>query len=127
MSAAGFVPQTSCNYVLNGVLITGSSQGELFKWTGTTPAKPVKGHADAIWQVVPHTATAFFTGGNDGIIQQWNATLTVTAKIDLTLACPEANGLRSLCVAKEGHLLVGTRGAQVVEVDMQGKLKKSIV
>ena len=99
----------------------------MLKWTGTTPAKPVKGHADAIWQIVAQSAQAFLTGGNDGIIQQWNAQLAPTAKIDLKLACPEAPGIRSLCVAKEGHLLVGTRGSQVVEVDMQGKLKKTIV
>ena len=42
-------------------------------------------------------------------------------------ACSINPGIRSLCVAKEGHLLVGTIGAQVVEVDLQGKLKKTIV
>lgn len=41
--------------------------------------------------------------------------------------CPLGTGIRSLAIAPEGHLIVGTRGAQVVEIDMAGQLKKKIV
>lgn len=76
---------------------------------------------------MPQSATAFFTGGNDGIIHKWSATFTKTATINLSIICPVMPGIRSVCVAKEGHLLVGTIGSQVVEVDQTGKLKSSIV
>jgi hypothetical protein len=55
------------------VLLTGASTGDLYKWTGTQAAKPIKNHTDAVWQIVNHNATQFFTGSNDGLIIKWNA------------------------------------------------------
>ena len=47
--------------------------------------------------------------------------------IDLKNLSLTAQGLRSFCVAQQGNLLVGTRGATVCEIDITGKLTKTIV
>ena len=47
--------------------------------------------------------------------------------IDLKTLSLTAPGLRSICVAQQGNLLVGTRGATVCEIDTAGRLTKTIV
>lgn len=64
---------TSCNYVLNGVLVTGSSNGEMISWNGNAMDKKVKAHSAPVWIVEPgHNNTTFYTGGHDGKIILWN-------------------------------------------------------
>lgn len=111
MSAIGFIPQTSCAYVLTGFMVTGGSDGKLLQWKGAAANKPIDAHTGAVWQIVPQGTSAFFTGGEDGLIVKWSSSFAKTATIDLKTACPIKPGIRSLCLAKEGHLLVGTIGA----------------
>jgi WD40 repeat protein len=108
--------------------VTGSAKGELLKWQGTAPSKPIKAHDCAIWQLVARTDTTFFSGGNDGIVKQWDATMKLLNTIDLNKTFTEAPGIRSLCIHSSGQkMLVGTVGAQVAEFDMKGNCKSMIV
>jgi len=62
----------------------------------------------------------FFTGANDGKIIKWDASLKPQEVCNVNSMVSLSAGLRSLDVAKDGTLLVGTRGADVIEVSSQG-------
>ena len=71
-SAVGMIAMTSLNYVLNGIMVTGTQDGGLVKWTGSTAQKPIKQHTDAIWAIEKGQGNTFVTGGNDGKVIVWN-------------------------------------------------------
>jgi hypothetical protein len=57
---------TSVQYVLGGTLISGVSNGSIFKWSGTSCDKPIKGHAGAVYAIENGKNNTFWTGANDG-------------------------------------------------------------
>jgi len=119
LQSVGNIAMTCVNYVLNGVLVSGAQDGGLIKWNGTSAAKPIKHHTDAIWSIEKINATSFVTGGNEGKIVFWNQSLAPTKTLDLTDKVKYSPGLRSIDIGN-GTMLVGTRGADVVEMNMEG-------
>jgi hypothetical protein len=116
----GMIAMCSVNYVLNGVLVAGTQDGGLVKFNGTTASKPIKQHTDAIWAIEPKGSQGFVTGASDGKIITWNAQMKPTGTIDMTPMVKFSPAIRSIDVHKDGRMLVGTRGADVVELDTRG-------
>jgi WD40 repeat protein len=121
------IAMCSVNYVLNGVLVAGTQDGGLVKFNGTTASKPIKQHTDAIWAIEPKGSQGFVTGASDGKIITWNAQMKPTGTIDMTPMVKFSPAIRSIDVHKDGRMLVGTRGADVVELDTRGKITRTIV
>ena len=82
-SAVGMIAMTSLNYVLNGIMVTGTQDGGLVKWTGSTAQKPIKQHSDAIWAIEKGQGNSFVTGGNDGKVIIWNQQFAAQKTFDL--------------------------------------------
>ena len=112
---------------MNGVLLTGAQDGGLIKWNGTSAGRPIKKHTDAIWSIERSGDDLFLTGSNDGKIMVWNAQMQVTTTIDLNGMVQFMPGIRSMDVSDDGKLLVGTRGADVIELDNNGNVSRFIV
>lgn len=125
----------SVNFVLQtATMITGGVNGEIVSWTGTNPGKTYKStHTSGIWAIEKACGraeeTSFYTGGNEGKVVMWNAQFQPTQTIDISSLSTFAlkSGIRSLDVKSDGSLLVGTIGAEVMEVDKQGKLIQIVV
>ena len=107
--------------------MSGAQDGGLVKWQGTTAGKPIKQHTDGIWAIQSTSATSFISGGNDGKIIFWNASMAATKTFDLAGQVKFSPGIRSLDVSPNGTLLVGTRGSDVVELDQTGQVQQTIV
>lgn len=123
LQSVGNIALTCVAYVLNGVLVSGAQNGALIKWNGTSAAKPIKHHTDAIWAIEPVSNTVFVTGANDGKIVFWGQNMAPTNTLDITPKVKYSPGLRSMDVSANGTtMLVGTRGADVLELDMDGNL-----
>lgn len=67
------------------------------------------------------------TGANDGLIVMWNAQFKPQSQIDLKSMVKIGAGLRSMDIGSDGTLLVGTRGADVLEIAPNGQKQRSIV
>lgn len=66
------------------------------------------------------------TGGNEGKIVFWNQSLAPTKTIEMTEKVKFSPGLRSIDVGTN-TMLVGTRGADVLELNMEGEKTRTIV
>ena len=125
--AVGMIAMTAINYI-NGVLYSGAQDGGLIKWNGANASKPVKQHSDAIWAIEPTGDGGFVTGGNDGKIVFWDKAGKATRNmIDMSKKVQLSPGIRSIDVGQSGSLLVGTRGADVIEMDRNGNNNRIIV
>ena len=69
------------------------------------------------------------TGANDGKILMWDKTFTQKRSIDLTALNKLNAGIRSLDFNEQTkNLLVGTRGAEIMEVDTtKGTVIKTLI
>ena len=60
--------------------------------------------------------SGFYTAGSDGTILKWAAGFTATILIDLNKWKIEDPSITAIDFAKDGRILVGTHGAQILEV-----------
>lgn len=120
-----------CNYVFDSKIpVSGTPTGELIIWSGRTIGKSQKSHTDALWQIVPiMNNTMILSGGNDGKLIMWDKNFTQKKVIDLSTMSKFSAGVRSLDFdEKTKSILVGTRGAEIIEVDgNNGKYIKTLI
>lgn len=95
-------------------------------WSGNSASKEYKGHSDALWSI-KSTSDGLITGANDGKIVKWDKSLTRHDVImDLnTFTGSIPAGVRSMDYDESSQkMLVGTRGAQILECNLSsGKAK----
>jgi hypothetical protein len=77
--AVSKLPQGTINktvsYVLGGTkLVSGTSQGKLITWNGTSHGKIYEAHKGALNCFYPVSDTEFYSCGDDGVILSWDAT-----------------------------------------------------
>ena len=102
----------------------------MIKWNGTSAGKPIKKHTDAIWAIEKLGVDCFLTGGNDGKLIVWSDKFEAMKTLDIAQFVKYSPGVRSLAIHSNGKkLLIGTRGADVIEVDIGGEptLERTIV
>jgi WD40 repeat protein len=117
---SGVTPMISCAYAFKEqVFLTGMATGELVMWNGRSIGKTFKQHADALWQIINvENKSMIMTGGNDGKVILWDRTFTPKQSIDIAPMSKFPAGIRSLDYLDSAKtLLVGTRGAEIIEVN----------
>jgi hypothetical protein len=115
-------------------MVTGGAQGELVTWNGNSVGKTYKSsHETGIWAIEKapgkQAETGFYSGGNEGKVILWNAQFQPTNTIDIKnfVSCSVKPGVRSLDAKVDGTILIGTIGADVLEVDKSGKFVQFVV
>lgn len=121
--AAGIVPSISCHYAFQEkVFVTGTPTGELNKWDGRSIGKTFKSHADALWTIQSIQKGALLvTGGNDGKLLILDKTFAVKQTFDLTPMSSFPAGVRAFDYNETAKtFLVGTRSAEIIELNLSG-------
>ena len=120
-------------YGFNGaVCLTGNETGEILQWSGSELAKVHKAHSASVWQILSiDNNTKVVSGGADAQLLIWDRQMAKPIQaIDLASADPAAPRpeVRSLDFNEQTKTyLVGTRGAEVMEVSAQGKKLSTLV
>ncbi len=118
------LPVISCCYAFKEkIFVTGGSKGELVQWAGRSASKVHKGHTDAVWAIQNiQNDTMIVTGGNDAKVIFWEKGFAKKKTIDLQTMSAFPAGVRSLDFSdKAKTFVVGTRSAEIIEVDQNGK------
>ncbi|XP_013391678.1 echinoderm microtubule-associated protein-like 6 [Lingula anatina] len=113
------------------VCYTGGANGEVYIWQGVTLLKTVKAHEGPCFAM--HALDkGFVTGGKDGIIGLWDEQFERCLKTYAVKRATLAPGTRGLLVEDSpairavvlghGHILVGTRNGEILEVDKSGPM-----
>ena len=77
-------------------------------------------HKDAIWAIEKLGVDCFLTGGNDGKLIVWSDKFEAIKTLDIAPFVKYSPGVRSLGLHSSGDkLLIGTRGADVIELDIE--------
>lgn len=117
--AAGVIP---CHAFVDDVLFTGTHLGPITQWAGHVVAWSTKAHRGLVYAMAARkTKKGIITGGKDGLIMVWGfADGKLTLERSFNLRSPEVKSMhpsvKSVCEhPKTGHVLVGTRGGEIIE------------
>ncbi|XP_032820802.2 echinoderm microtubule-associated protein-like 6 isoform X1 [Petromyzon marinus] len=109
----------------------GAARGDVYLWKGTTLLRTVKAHDGPIFSM--HALEkGFVTGGKDGIVGLWDDNFERCLKtyaIKRSSLAPGSKGLllednpsiRAITLG-HGHILVGTKNGEILEVDKSGPM-----
>ena len=103
-----------CGVEFNGKFVTGTHTGNLFVWSGGSLLKTVKAHSRQVWALCSNQ-DELLTGGSEGTIAVWNPKFEQVRSVsieDYSLCA----GIRSIDVNPSGSILLGTRGAEIIEI-----------
>lgn len=108
-----------CAAFVETTLVTGSFGGQLFLWKGNTLSGTLAAHKGCVNSIYARgKGKGAITGGNDGLIILWDASMKKQTQINLVgdktinIIVPK---VRSVCESAEGNILVGTRSGEIVE------------
>lgn len=111
-----------CKFVGN-VCFTGSWNGTIVPWNGTSCGKAIKAHKNAVFCLHYDKHSKFLlSGGKDGMVLKWKVvgdSLQQVAKLFDYEATYHSSygGIRALDTHEDGSILVGTRTAELIKIN----------
>ena len=108
-------------------MYAGAFSGKLLAFNGKAKKSEIKAHEGRI-NCLYATGDSLVSGGHDGKVVVWNtqrSPLQKQATLDLTAEsiCSINPKAVSVCFGENGNVLVGTRGAEIIEFDTRQKAK----
>lgn len=124
----GATASCCAHYAFGDKFVTGTPKGLMILWSGNSASKELKGHTDALWQIMT-ISQGLLTGANDGKILLWDKSLTSKKQLfDVATFSPFPPGIRSLDFNEKSQtLLVGTRSAEILEISQQTGQSRTLV
>ncbi|XP_061843886.1 echinoderm microtubule-associated protein-like 6 isoform X4 [Nerophis lumbriciformis] len=112
-------------------VFSGATNGDVYIWRETTLVKTVKAHDGPVFAMCS-LDKGFVTGGKDGVVELWDDMFERCLKtyaIKRALLSPSSKGLllednpsiRAITLG-HGHILVGTKNGEVLEIDKSGPM-----
>ena len=116
----------SCVCVAFNKIYTGTIKGNLITWNGNKAQSVINicKNGSVFCLYYNKNENCLFAGGYDGIILAFdNAKLNIKYKLDIQkMTKSEINcGIRAIDVDDSGHMLVGTRGGDIIEINLKNK------
>ena len=93
--------------------VTGSVQGNLIVWSGTSSGKRIPAHKQQVWAVLAK-GNNLYTGGQDGMLITWSNEYQQLSSIDFNKYSKMTPGIRAIDVNAAGTFVVGTKGAEII-------------
>ncbi|CAH1792746.1 unnamed protein product [Owenia fusiformis] len=113
------------------LVYTGGGNGKVYIWSGNTLSKAVKAH-DGPCFAMHSLDKGFVTGGKDGMVALWDETFERCLKTYAIKRSSLTPGTRGVLVQElpavraiilgHGHILVGTKNSEVLEIDKSGPI-----
>ncbi|KAI0227896.1 Echinoderm microtubule-associated protein-like 6 [Lamellibrachia satsuma] len=111
------------------ICYTGGSSGAVYVWVGLTLSKTIKAHEGPCF-ATHSLEKGFVTGGKDGLVSLWDDQFERCLKTYAIKRSALAPGTRGMLlqdnpsiravVLGHGHILVGTKNAEVLEISKEG-------
>ena len=116
----------SCVCVAFNKIYTGTIKGNLITWNGNKAQSVINicKNGSVFCLYYNKNENCLFAGGYDGIIIAFdNSKLNIKYKLDIQkITKSEINcGIRAIDVDDSGHMLVGTRGGDILEINLKNK------
>ena len=119
------VALSSCKFVKN-VCFTGTWNGLIIPWNGTSCAKGIKAHSDAVFCLHYNKhKDQLLSGGKDGSIVCWRVNgdmlQQISKLVDVqTFPFTFYGGIRAIDTHEDGSVLFGTRSADLIKINPDG-------
>ncbi|XP_047458383.1 echinoderm microtubule-associated protein-like 6 isoform X2 [Mugil cephalus] len=122
---------TACYGRGEELVFSGAANGDVYVWKETLLLKTVKAHDGPVFSMFS-LDKGFVTGGKDGVVELWDDMFERCLKtyaIKRTSLSPSSKGLllednpsiRAVSLG-HGHILVGTRNGEILEIDKTGSM-----
>ncbi|XP_041958628.1 echinoderm microtubule-associated protein-like 6 [Alosa sapidissima] len=113
------------------LVFSGATTGDVFVWKDTTLVKTIKAHDGPVFATCS-LDKGFVTGGKDGVVELWDDMFERCLKsyaIKRAALSPNSKGLllednpsiRAITLG-HGHILVGTKNGEILEIDKSGPM-----
>uniref|UniRef100_A0AAZ3QS25 Echinoderm microtubule-associated protein-like 6 n=1 Tax=Oncorhynchus tshawytscha TaxID=74940 RepID=A0AAZ3QS25_ONCTS len=113
------------------LVFSGSTTGDVYIWRETTLMKTIKAHDGPVFSMCS-LDKGFVTGGKDGVVELWDdmferclktyaikrSSLTASSK---GLLLEDNPSIRAITLG-HGHILVGTKNGEILEIDKSGPM-----
>ena len=117
LGSRGSVQATLCLAWQGSSLVAGQADGSLYRFSGRMLDRVVTAHQGAVNDVCA-AVDGLCTGGADGLVKLWNLQLECILDVDLALLGSLDAHVRAVdWDSDRGRVAVGTRGAEVWELD----------
>ena len=105
--------------VVGNTVFTGNVAGEIISWNGQSIGKRTKAHLEKV-NCLYATTTSLISGGGDGFVYTWTVNGgALTRDKTFSLKGEEIHAALPAAISvceKDGRILVGTRGGEIVEL-----------
>ncbi|TRY96368.1 hypothetical protein DNTS_033743 [Danionella cerebrum] len=113
------------------LVFSGATTGDVYIWKDTTLLKSIKAHDGPVFAMCS-LDKGFVTGGKDGVVELWDDMFERCLKsyaIKRASLSPSSKGLllednpsiRAITLG-HGHILVGTKNGEILEIDKSGPM-----
>uniref|UniRef100_H3CLU3 EMAP like 6 n=2 Tax=Tetraodon nigroviridis TaxID=99883 RepID=H3CLU3_TETNG len=113
------------------LVFSGATNGDIYIWRDTTLIKTIKAHDGPVFAMCS-LDKGFVTGGKDGVVELWDDMFERCLKtyaIKRAALSPSSKGLllednpsiRAITLG-HGHILLGTKNGEILEVDKSGPM-----
>ncbi|XP_057217479.1 echinoderm microtubule-associated protein-like 6 isoform X1 [Triplophysa rosa] len=113
------------------LVFSGATSGDVYIWKDTTLMKSIKAHDGPVFAMCS-LDKGFVTGGKDGVVELWDDMFERCLKtyaIKRAALSPSSKGLllednpsiRAITLG-HGHILVGTKNGEILEIDKSGPM-----
>uniref|UniRef100_A0A8C1K6D7 EMAP like 6 n=1 Tax=Cyprinus carpio TaxID=7962 RepID=A0A8C1K6D7_CYPCA len=113
------------------LVFSGATTGDVYIWKDTTLVKSIKAHDGPVFAMCS-LDKGFVTGGKDGVVELWDDMFERCLKtyaIKRAALSPSSKGLllednpsiRAITLG-HGHILVGTKNGEILEIDKSGPM-----
>uniref|UniRef100_UPI003AAE605C echinoderm microtubule-associated protein-like 6 n=1 Tax=Centroberyx gerrardi TaxID=166262 RepID=UPI003AAE605C len=113
------------------LVFSGATNGDVYIWRDTTLIKTIKAHDGPVFAMCS-LDKGFVTGGKDGVVELWDDMFERCLKsyaIKRAALSPSSKGLllednpsiRAITLG-HGHILVGTKNGEILEIDKSGPM-----
>ncbi|KAG7257658.1 hypothetical protein CRUP_015754, partial [Coryphaenoides rupestris] len=113
------------------LVFSGATSGDVFVWRDTSLVKTIKAHDGPVFAMCS-LDKGFVTGGRDGVVELWDDMFERCLKsyaIKRASLSPSSKGLllednpsiRAISLG-HGHILVGTKNGEILEIDKSGPM-----
>uniref|UniRef100_A0A4W5P4Z4 EMAP like 6 n=1 Tax=Hucho hucho TaxID=62062 RepID=A0A4W5P4Z4_9TELE len=113
------------------LVFSGSTTGDVYIWRATTLMKTIKAHDGPVFAMCS-LDKGFVTGGKDGVVELWDdmferclktyaikrSSLSASSK---GLLLEDNPSIRAITLG-HGHILVGTKNGEILEIDKSGPM-----
>eukprot|EP00941_MAST-03F_sp_MAST-3F-sp1_P000793 g793.t1 len=103
-------------------VVVGTQDGHLYRFRGRKLLIAIKAHTGPVYTLHSVKKKGIASGGRDGVVKLWNLSLEVQRGFDVSKlkTKPVKADVRAVCWdPSEGKVLVGTKGAEIFEIDAQ--------